>query len=170
VNRIVLVLLPGFLMVALAHFPGMPRYVGLHLPPRVDLTRRLDGWRALGMAVDAILQESGGENLFLFSDHYQIASELAFYVPGQPRVYNTDAGRRMNQYDLWGGLDSLRGHDGLFVTYGDWAAPTPVRAACDALRKVRVVETSHLGLPGQSFSIFRCVRYKGPGAAGRMTY
>jgi undecaprenyl-diphosphatase len=169
-NRIVLTLLPGFLMVALAHFPGLPRYVGLTLPPRVDLTRRLDGWRELGTAAGALLKESG-ENLFLFSDHYQIASELAFYVPGQPRVYNIAAGRRMNQYDIWGGLDRLRGHDGLFVTYGDWGAPRPVQEACEALQKGQVVETSHLGQPGQTFSIFRCVRYKGPSSApGRTAY
>jgi len=160
INWIVITLLPGFGMLALAHFPGLPRHIGLALPPRVDLTRRLDGWRALGLAVGARLQASDG-NLFLFSDHYQIASELAFYVPGEPRVYNVDAGRRMNQYDIWGGLDRLRGRNGLFVTYGDWGAPRPVQEACEALHKVLVVETAHLGQPGQTFSIFRCVRYKG---------
>jgi 4-amino-4-deoxy-L-arabinose transferase-like glycosyltransferase len=171
VKRILLVLLPGILMVALAQFPGLPRYAGLNLPPRIDLTRRLDGWRKLGTAVGAVLKEPRGENLFLFSEHYQIASELAFYVPGQPQVYNIDAGRRMNQYDIWGGLDRLRGHDGLFVTYGDWGAPRPVREACEALQKLQVVETSHLGQPGQTFAIFRCVRYKGPTEAqSRMTY
>lgn len=170
-SRIALVLLPGFLMVGLAHFPGMPGYVGLNLPPRVDLTRRLDGWRELGTVVGKIVKAADRENLFLFSDHYQIASELAFYVPAQPRAYNIDAGRRMNQYDIWGGLDTLRGRDGLFVTYGDWDAPRPVQEACEALRKVQVVATSHLGQPGQSFSIFRCVRYKGlSGAPSRTTY
>jgi 4-amino-4-deoxy-L-arabinose transferase-like glycosyltransferase len=169
VKRIVLVLLPGFLMVVLAHFPGLPRYVGLTLPPRVDLTRRLDGWKELGRAVGAVLQETRDENLFLFSEHYQIASELAFYVPGQPRVYNIDAGRRMNQYDIWGGLERLRGRDGLFVTYGDWSAPPPVQEACEALQKLQVVETSHLGQPGQTFSIFRCVRYKGLSSAPSRT-
>ncbi len=167
---IVLALLPGFVMLVLAHFPGLPRSVGLALPPRVDLTRRLDGWSALGTAAGALQRESD-EKLFLFSDHYQIASELAFYVPGQPRVYNIDAGRRMNQYDIWGGLDRRRGHDGLFVTYGDWGASRPVQEACEALHKVRVVETAHLGQPGQTFSIFRCVRYKGLSRAlGRTAY
>ena len=171
VSRIAVVLLPGFLMVALAHFPGLPRSVGLSLPPPVDLTRRLDGWRELGTVVGKILKETDGDNAFLVSDHYQIASELAFYVPGQPRVYNIDAGRRMNQYDIWGGLDTLRGHDALFVTYGDWDPPQPVQEACEALHKLQVVETSHLGRPGQTFSIFRCVRYKGlAGAPSRMTY
>jgi len=171
VSRIALVLLPGFLMVALAHFPGLPRYVGLSLAPQVDLTRRLDGWRALGTVVGKILQETDGENAFLVSDHYQIASELAFYVAGQPRVYNIDAGRRMNQYDIWGGLDTLRGQDGLFVTYGDWDAPQRVQEACEAMHKLQVVETSHLGRPGQTFSIFRCVRYKGlAGAPSAVTY
>ena len=170
-SRIALVLLPGFLMVALAHFPGMPGYVGLNLPPRVDLTRRLDGWRELGTAVGKIVKAADGENLFLFSDHYQIASELAFYVPGQPPVYTIDAGRRMNQYDIWGGLDTLRGRDGLFVTYGDWDAPRPVQDACEGLRKLRVVETSHRGRPSQTFSVFQCMRYKGrAGAPSRTTY
>jgi len=169
-SRIALVLLPGFVMVALAHFPGLPGYVGLALPPRIDIARRLHGWRELGTAVGNVLNASG-ENLFLISDRYQIASELAFYVPGQPRVYNFDVDRRMNQYDIWDGLDALRGRDGLFVTYGDWDAPATVQAACEALPKATVVETSHLGQPGQTFSIFRCGRYKGlSGAASGVTY
>jgi 4-amino-4-deoxy-L-arabinose transferase-like glycosyltransferase len=169
--RIVVVVLPGVLMVVLAHFPGMPRHLGLSLPPRLDLTRRLDGWRELGTAVGTVLDRPDGKNLFVFSDSYQIASELAFYVPGQPRVYNIAAGRRMNQYDIWGGLGAWRARDGLFVTYGDWDAPAPVREACEALPKLGVVATSHLGLPNQTFSIFRCVRYKGPSVGpSRMTY
>ena len=171
VSRIAVVLLPGFLMVALAHFPGLPRHAGIRVPPQIDLTRRLDGWRTLGTVIGKVLQETDSENAVLVSDHYQIASELAFYVPGQPRVYNIDAGRRMNQYDIWGGLDMLRGHDLLFVTYGDWDAPRSVQEACAALRRMQVVETSHLGEPGQSFSIFRCTRYKGlAGAPSRVTY
>jgi len=169
--RIALVLVPGFLMVAVAHLPALAASVGLTLAPRIDLTRRLDGWKELGAAVGQTVREADGENLFLISDQYQIASELAFYVDGQPRVYNLNAGRRMNQYDIWGGLDALRGHDGLIITSGDWESLPPVEDSCEAIRKVRVVETSHLGRPGRIFSVFRCVRYKGVAKPpARVTY
>lgn len=170
-GAVAIVLLPGWLLAGVCHFPSALQSVGIHLRPNLDPTRRLQGWKELGVAVGRHLNGRDSEQLFIMSNHYQIASELAFYVPGQPQVYNINAGRRMNQYDIWGGLDALRGRDALFVTYGDWDAPRPVRDACDALHKLEVVETFHLGQVAQVFSIFRCVRYRGlPAAPGRITY
>ena len=113
------------------------------------------------MTVGHIVRKARGEEIFLLSDSYQVASELAFYVSGQPRVYNVNLGRRMNQYDIWGGLDSLQGTDLLFVTYGDGEAHHSIREACRELRRVEVVTISHHGNPVQVFSIFYCERYMG---------
>ena len=49
---------------------------------------------------------------FLFSDQYGIASEMMFYVPGHPKTYNIPLGRRMNQFDVWGGTEEVLGVTG----------------------------------------------------------
>ena len=166
-----LVLVPGFALVAVGHFPEVLAHLGIDLPPRLDPTRRLHGWKELGAAVGRLLREPEGGELFLMSDRYQIASEMAFYVPGQPRVYNINTGRRMNQYDIWGGLDRNRGRDGLLVTGGDGEAPPSLQQACNVMHKVKVVETFYRGYPAQTFSVFRCREYKGlPPPAGRAAY
>jgi undecaprenyl-diphosphatase len=95
------------------------------------------------------------------SDTYQIASELAFYVPGKPRVYNVNLGRRLNQYDIWGGLDALKDKDGLFVTHGDVDVPVGLVQMCRAVRKAKVVNSYHRGHEAQVFSIFECDGYRG---------
>ena len=76
---------------------------------------------------------------FLLSDRYQISSELAFYVSGQPQTFNVNLGRRMNQYDLWDGLPTLAGHDAIYVQPGSAELPQALRATfqgCDEGRPV----------------------------------
>lgn len=160
-------LLPGAFLVLIAHFPAALNLVGIDLPPRLDPTRRLHGWKELGSAVGELLEGSEKRNLFLLSDTYQIASEMAFYVPGQPQTYNVNLGRRMNQYDLWAGIEQLRGRDGLFVTNGDFIAPPAIEKACMALRKLKTVTPIHRGRPAQVFSIFGCDGYRGVAEDGR---
>ena len=162
-----LILLPGVFLVLVAHFPAALNLAGIDLPPRLDPTRRLHGWKDLGSAVGAALDGRENRNLFLLSDTYQIASEMAFYVPGQPQTYNVNLGRRMNQYDLWGGMEQLRGRDGLFVTNGDFIAPPAVEKACTTVRKLGTVTPIHRGRPAQVFSIFECEGYRGVGEDGK---
>lgn len=166
------ILLPGFLLVAVGHFPTLLDSIGIGLPPKADPTGRLQGWRELGEAVGKILQEGGRkEPPSLVSDRYQIASELAFYVSGHPQVFNVNLGRRLNQYDIWGGLETLRGRDVLFVTYDDGEAPREIRGACEGIEKAEVVRTFHRGHPAHTFSIFHCKGLRGfPARQGRIRY
>jgi hypothetical protein len=146
-------------MIAVLHFPVVLDRMGVELSPKHDITRRLHGWKELGSAVGALLQRPENRGVFLLSDTYQIASEIAFYVPGQPRVYNVNLGRRMNQYDIWAGLEEQEHRDALFVTWGDVDAPQTL--ACGAMRKLQVLRPIYRGHPAQVFSIFRCDDYRG---------
>jgi undecaprenyl-diphosphatase len=157
-----LLLFPAVVAVAVLHFPFVLDRLGVDLPPRLDITRRLHGWKELGSAVGALLQRPENRSVFLMSDAYQIAGEVAFYAPGQPRVYNVNLGRRMNQYDVWGGLDKLEHRDALFITWGDVDAPRAL--ACGAIGKLQVVRPVYRRHPAQVFSIFRCEDYRGVAA------
>ncbi len=134
---------------------------GLRIRGRFDLvSKRLRGWPELGRAVGQAIR-AATRPPFLVSDRYQIASELAFYVPGCPTVFNANLGRRMNQYDIWGGWEQLIGRDGLFVTYGADEPPAALRSAFAEVRRVRVVPIRHRGEHLRDFSIYWGREFRG---------
>lgn len=100
------------------------------LKPSLDPTARLRGWKELGVEVSEIRKELKSEGPhFIFSDSYQTASELAFYVEGHPVTYCANFGRRMNQYDLWPGFEGLIGWNAVFVKIGEGPMPDALAGA-----------------------------------------
>ncbi len=89
----------------------------LPIPASVDRTAyELLGWDELGQAVDDARKEmSTPENTFIFGLRYQIASELAFYVPGNPRTVSINRWMRPNVYDYWWKDEELMGMDAVGV-------------------------------------------------------
>jgi 4-amino-4-deoxy-L-arabinose transferase-like glycosyltransferase len=154
------ILLPAVLL-PIGFAPDLLETVGLPVPTALDLvSKRLRGWPELGQAVGEVLQTAPA-GTFLVSDRYQIASQLAFYVTGNPRVYNANMNRRMNQYDLWGGWETLLGRDGLFVTYGVGGPPDDLRAAFREVRMARIVPITHRGRHLRDFAVFHGIEFRG---------
>jgi undecaprenyl-diphosphatase len=154
------IMLPA-LVLPLAFAPDALEWAGVRVPPALDLvSKRLRGWPELGQAAGEIMSR-GPRPPFVASDRYQIASQLAFYVPGQPTVYNANFGRRMNQYDIWGGWDELVGRDGVFVMYGAVDPPDDLRTAFQAVERVRTLVVSQHGRPLHTFSIFYGQDFRG---------
>jgi undecaprenyl-diphosphatase len=166
---LMLLVLTGWSINVVAHCPALLPRIGIELPARFDPTARLLGWSDLGAAVGRA-QAREPVATFIMSESYQVASALAFYVPGQPRVYNVDLGRRMNQYDVWGGLDALIGRDGLYVTAGRWDGAHPIRIACAHLEPVEIVEIARRGQVLRTFSILRCRGFRDMPRAAPRTY
>jgi len=87
-------------MVSITLYP--PLIDRLHLtkllPPKNDPTKFLVGWHDLGKEVSRYYNPKKD---FIFSNLYQVAAEMAFYVKGNPRTYVFNYHQRMNQYDLW---------------------------------------------------------------------
>ncbi|WP_353684261.1 glycosyltransferase family 39 protein [Thermodesulfovibrio sp. 3907-1M] len=136
----------------------------LNLPEKIDPSARLKGWRELGIKVSEMreeLEKTG--KVVIFSDRYQISSELAFYTKGNPFVYCINLGRRMNQYDLWQSktLEINGTVHGVYVVYGMRNTPEPdVSSAfehCDSehftvyKKRVKI----------RDYTIFRCYNFKG---------
>lgn len=96
------------------------------LPRRILPTTRLAGWREAAVPVGSALADlaacrrTAGDGRCappaVIAGTYAIGSELAFYLPGQPRVFVVPrGGAATNQYDLWGGTADLKGEDALLV-------------------------------------------------------
>jgi hypothetical protein len=90
----------------------------LPIPPRMDRTiYEIRGWDELGDKVAQIQKAMPHpKNTFIFGVRYQIASELAFYVPGQPYTVSINRWHRPNVYDYWWQDRDLVGKDAVGVS------------------------------------------------------
>lgn len=91
----------------------------LPVPAHMDRTAtELVGWRDLGSRIAPMVQEMPDPpKTFLFGLDYQMASELAFYTPGNPRTVSINRWSRPNVYDYWWQDKMLAGWDAVGVTF-----------------------------------------------------
>jgi len=155
----------SLITVAVAHYPA-----ALKLSTKMDPTSRSRGWKELGREVSRVSEELSKQGqFFIFSERYQVSSELAFYVKGQPITYCANLGRRMNQYDLWPGFNSLLNFNAVFVTIDDVRLPEAVGAAFDRCDKqLFTVFSKEKKL--REYSIFTCYGFKGMSQKGISSY
>ncbi len=140
----------------ISHYPHI-----LNLPPKMDPSSRLRGWKELGVEVGKIYNGMISQGpVFIFSDRYQVSSELAFYTPGKPKTFCVNLGRRMNQYDIWGGWGELLGRNAIFVKIGDTDFPEELKQAFDSYEKQRLIVWRN-GRILREYSIFKCYGFKG---------
>jgi 4-amino-4-deoxy-L-arabinose transferase-like glycosyltransferase len=80
-----------------------------------DLTDQIYGWDGLAARVDAELERAGRGRTVVMARKYQVASELEFYLPGQPRPYCASYTGRGSQYDVDQDFMAIAGKDVIFV-------------------------------------------------------
>jgi undecaprenyl-diphosphatase len=147
----------ALMVTSVAHYPSV---VGLTAD--FDPTQRLKGWQQLGEEVTGIYaQMSVNRPVFIVSDRYQVASELAFYVKGHPVTYCVNLGRRMNQYDLWPGFQDKIHHNAIFIRTGDTGIPEKFSLAFERVEKK--VFTAYTKKHGKirDYSLFLCYNFQG---------
>ncbi|MBI5182246.1 MAG: glycosyltransferase family 39 protein [Nitrospirae bacterium] len=149
----------AFLVTIIGHNIDGFKKIGIPIKP--DPTARLKGWNELGDEIGKI-NKGMQKHTFIFSNRYQISSELAFYVDGQPKVYCVNLDRRLNQYDFWEGFDSLTGWDAIYVKgYGNVANDPEIDNAFSSCEKAKAFIAFDDGYKQKTFSIFRCYNFKG---------
>ena len=92
-------------------------YPVLPIPLWLDRTAsECVGWDVLGQKVEAAVKKMDRpDQTFIFGLQYQYASELAFYVPGQPRSVSINRWTRPNVYDFWFKDNMFLGKDAVGV-------------------------------------------------------
>lgn len=134
----------------------------LNLPVGLNPAARLYGWKDLGTEVSKVYEEMSSRGpVFIFSDRYQVASELAFYVKGLPVTYCINLDRRMNQYDLWPGFQNLIHYDAIFVRTGDASIPDIVAEAFHKVEKKVITVYTKKRVKIREFTLFLCYDFKG---------
>jgi hypothetical protein len=81
--------------------------------------KRLIGHEQVANRLDFLIDSLKLENEFFFSDSYHIASELSFYLAGNPQSFVLNMGSRKNQFDLWAGMDQFieKEKTGIFISW-----------------------------------------------------
>ncbi|MEK6531148.1 MAG: glycosyltransferase family 39 protein [Deltaproteobacteria bacterium] len=152
--------LSGALLSLATHSPGLVKDIIGEAALRKPPYNRVMGWEELGQKVSSIVPLMG-EKVFIMSDTYQATGELAFYVKGNPVAYNIDTGnRRMNQYDLWPGPDSLVSYNAVYVKLGDSGIESMVAEAFERCEK-EAFKYFRGKVSVKDFTIFRCTDFKG---------
>jgi undecaprenyl-diphosphatase len=144
----------------------------LGLPRQLDPTARLRGWKELGQAVGAAIEQMPDpRRTFLVADRYQLVSQLAFYTPEHPPAYNFNLGRRLNQYDFWETPDTRRGWDAVYVKEGRRPLDERVVAAFERVDPPIVVEIRRGERVVRIFSLYRGYGFRGaPSATGPIRF
>lgn len=139
----------------------------LNLPANLDPSLRLKGWKELGKRVSEIKRElSKSGRVIIFSDRYQISSELAFYVKGNPKVYCINLGRRMNQYDLWESINSevqpYTKVNGVYVVFDiKREIEYEVSSAFEKCEPEFFTAYNKKGVKIRDYTIFKCYNFRG---------
>lgn len=123
-----------------------------------DPNRRLLGYERLASELETIRRaQPDSADLFLIAlGHRDLASQLAFGLPDQPRLYRWEpSGSIVSQYEMWNDPveDGLSGKDALILTPGETLPPRFARgfAETDKLGSF----TIPLGGEERSFSVHR---------------
>lgn len=143
----------------------------LPIPPKMDRTyEELKGWDKLGQRVGQIHEKMPDpQNTFFFGIRYQVASELAFYVPGQPDTVSINRWDRPNVYDYWWEDKELIGKDaiGVSASQGKRDKLLEVFNQVDPPEKITLRSKSiwfgadNASAPLKNWYAYRCYGFKG---------
>ncbi|HSW62662.1 MAG TPA: glycosyltransferase family 39 protein [Dissulfurispiraceae bacterium] len=147
------------------------------LPVKMDPSQRLRGWKQIGAEVGRLRAELASQgSVLIFSDSYQVASELAFYVTGRPVTYCINNGRRMNQYDFWPDMNAAAGQarsagavNGIYVRIGPGEPPELVLKAFQRVEK-KVITVYDKGRTLREYGVFLCYGFRGLAQEPPKTY
>ncbi len=155
----------GLAALVFACYPGVLRNrLGIDLPPRIDPSNRLYGWRELGDAVSQVLADMPA-GTFVSSKGYGKCAQLAFYVQGRPQIYAMPVERRHHQYDFWNDAIETIGRDAVFADRSPMSDAVKARFKKVVLARHLVIRVKGSDLVRTQFYVYRCFEYKGAPSA-----
>lgn len=142
----------------MSHGLGLLTYVGF--PAKWDPTAKLRCWKKLGQEVGLIYGQMSGPK-FIFCNRDTLASELSFYMPGQPKAYCVNLQRRMNQYDIWPGFHDFVHQNAVFVSDDHYKMPDELREVFAGFRPVPLEIRDSTGKVMRTFYVYVCRDFSG---------
>ena len=96
-------------------------YPLIPVPDKYDPLRKIRGYKELAQEVDKQTELFANQGpLFISARHYQVASELAFYLKNQPQVYILIPHESSKNYRFWNTPNALNNKNSLFIYREYW--------------------------------------------------
>lgn len=125
----------------------------------------INGWKELAERVDQIKAEFPADSEpFICGYEYKTASELKFYLAGQPETFsNNVVGKHGLAYDFWSDPDTLAGQDCIFVydNRNPYNGARPIQDFFERIDGPEVLSVSKGGHKITDFYIYKCYKYRG---------
>ncbi len=131
--------------------------VKIAMPQRVEISRRFYGWADLGKESDKRMNDLGKES-FVFTDRYQIASLLKFYMSGRPESYKIGGKQRFGYFT---NPKKLVGRPALFVIETERIDLDKISPFFDNIEPAGKYAIMREGELVREFSFFKCFNYHG---------
>jgi undecaprenyl-diphosphatase len=134
------------------------------IPIKKDPTDQLHGWRELGEEAektlsDAVRAHAMRPDPFIMADSHQLTAEMAFYIPGQPRVYEVSGVGKFNQYNMREG--PRPGSDGILIGGPGKEGDSYINSLFDEIREIGKVELRRGGKVIKTYSLYICRNFHG---------
>lgn len=129
---------------------------------RHDPTGDLFGWKTVARRVKEVAEEMSAADppLFVFSNHYNPASQLSFALKDAKNVYCLSEGT--DQFDFWQDIDDIVGWNAIYVTTNRYFLTPDGRFIFDSIDGPELVETFRSGkYKVRETYIYRCYNFKG---------
>jgi hypothetical protein len=130
------------------------------VPPWVDITNDLFGFRRLAKNLDGILGTDGRKNVIFISEHFNTADELAFYENAPDRTLCLSP--NPNQFDFWNPPQKFIGMDAIYVATDKYPRdprtyfPAGTFASITPMPSFRIYRNGRLA---RVFYIYRMTRF-----------
>lgn len=132
-------------------------------PPEADVTTDMHGWDKVGREVDKlynnVIKNENNNNWFIFSNIYQITSQLTFYLPEQPYVYCLN--NNLDQFDFWQDISELEGKNGIFVTQGFYKVNPDKIYNFERVELAKEIDIIRAGKGYRTFYVYKCYNFMG---------
>ncbi len=135
----------SLVMAVFVHVPELALLARLRIP----VANEVIGWRQFAAEVDEF---SKGDPVF--ASNYQNASELSFYMKGQPEVWSMNFNRRSNAFDYFDGKPDLSQLDSAVFVGGD---PRLINQYF-TVESTKVIQNTYLGQQIRRRTLTRAVK------------
>jgi 4-amino-4-deoxy-L-arabinose transferase-like glycosyltransferase len=146
-------------------FMNVQIFYPLYRPEKTkyDITNDFYGWDKAAARVRELsveMEKETGRAPFIFSYHYNPASQLSWALKDWTNVYCLS--RKTDQFDFWQDPATLVGHDGVYVINDAYDSPPEERYYFDRIEGPETITTWRAGgVKGRTFMIYRCYGYRG---------
>ena len=131
-----------------------------------DPTNELHRWQELGLETGKVLNElqhqkefDNSKGLFIMATSHQVASELSFYIPSKPYVYELAGEGKFNQYNMWAGPQ--KGADALLVSSPGREDDAYINSLFDEITEIKRIEPMRNGKVIKTYAVSYCRNFHG---------